>query len=464
MHSLAASSQRFRKSVVDQSIQRASGILHLGAHLGQEAQRYADAGKRAVWVEAIPAIHGRLKSKIEKFPNQLALCALLGDSDGALKRFHISNNDEGVSSSIFDFGPYGAGAESLWPQLSLNMVDRIDLPTVRLDTLLDSQRIDPRQYDCWVLDLQGAELLALQGAGQSLRHCRALLVEVSTVPVYEGGVLWPQLREWLAAAGFVPLWEPELPHDDVLFAPVVQEEAVFQDFRSEHYVRHNLARLTHLASLGLPLENRRVLEVGAGPGDHTGFYLERGCTVRVTDARPEILTILRRRFGGEARLETALLDMDDPPPPHSPQSDRVFDLVHCYGLLYHLQRPQPALAWLAARCSDLLVLETCVSYGSDPALNPVGEPAQHYSQSFHGMGCRPARVWVWDTLRALFPYVYVTSAQPAHEEFPLDWSQPPANPQGLSRSVFVASRHSLDGNPSLSPVLLQRHRALPDSH
>jgi hypothetical protein len=50
-----------------------------------------------------------------------------------------------------------------------------------------------------------------------LQHCRALLVEVSTVEVYRGGVLWPELQQYLGDAGFVPLWDPDSLHDDVLF-------------------------------------------------------------------------------------------------------------------------------------------------------------------------------------------------------------------------------------------------------
>ena len=52
----------------------------------------------------------------------------------------------------------------------------------------------------------------------------------------------------------------------------------------------------HLASLGLSLEGRRVLEVGAGVGHLSGFFLERGCDLVVTEGRPENVAELRRRF------------------------------------------------------------------------------------------------------------------------------------------------------------------------
>src|SRR5882762_5851252 len=58
-------------------------------------------------------------------------------------------------------------------------------------------------------------------------------------------------------------------------------------FHSLHYVRHNARRQEHLASLGLALQGRRVLEVGAGIGDHTTFFLDRGCSVLSVEPRLE---------------------------------------------------------------------------------------------------------------------------------------------------------------------------------
>src|SRR5882762_4963062 len=58
----------------------------------------------------------------------------------------------------------------------------------------------------------------------------------------------------------------------------------------------NAARQAHLASLGLELEHKQVLEVGAGIGLHTPFFLERGCKVLVTDGNPENVGEIRRRL------------------------------------------------------------------------------------------------------------------------------------------------------------------------
>jgi hypothetical protein len=49
-------------------------------------------------------------------------------------------------------------------------------------------------------------------------------------------------------------------------------------------------------SLGLPLARRRVLELGAGIGDHTTFFLDRDCEVCVSDGHAENVDFLRQRY------------------------------------------------------------------------------------------------------------------------------------------------------------------------
>jgi hypothetical protein len=211
------------------------------------------------------------------------------------------------------------------------------------------------------------------------------------------------------------------------------------DFWSAPYLRHTQRRLEHLASLGLPLAGRSVLEVGAGIGDHTSFFLDRGCRVIATDARPEHVKILRRRYPG---LVVHELDLDEPDATLPLEAE----IGYCYGVLYHLARPAEALAFLAQRCSSMLLVETCVSLGVEPVVNPVPEAARIPSQSVRGRGCRPTRPWVYQVLKNHYARVYLPTTQPWHEEFPLDWSI--AAPKGLIRAVFVAS-----ANPIEIPVL-----------
>lgn len=213
-----------------------------------------------------------------------------------------------------------------------------------------------------------------------------------------------------------------------------------RDFHAAEYLRHNQRRLEHLSTLGLSISHRRVLELGAGIGDHTSFFVDRGCEVVTSDGRAANVRILQRRY---PRLAVYLLDMDSP----SHEFSSPFEVVYCYGLLYHLRNPRTAIAYMARNCSGILLLETCVSFGRDVAINPVVERASVPSQAISGWGCRPTRYWLYAELRSQFAHVYLPTTQPWHEEFPTDWSSPP-RPNALTRAIFVASRMPL-ANPLL---------------
>jgi Methyltransferase domain len=206
-------------------------------------------------------------------------------------------------------------------------------------------------------------------------------------------------------------------------------------FWSHHYLRHNQRRQEHLASLDLPLAGRTVLEVGAGIGDHTTFFVDRTCAVTVTEPQAQNLAILRQRYPD---LDVRPLDLNDPP-----DEPIAVDVVYCYGLLYHLERPAEAIAWMASCARDMLLLETCVAAGEHDDIYPFFETPADPENAITGRGCRPTRAWVRRELATRFAHVYVPLTQPWHEEFPLDWTRPELSDRSLIRAVFIASRQPL---------------------
>ena len=227
--------------------------------------------------------------------------------------------------------------------------------------------------------------------------------------------------------------------------------AAWRDFRGLHYLRHNARRQEHLASLGLNLQDRSVLELGAGIGDHTTYFLDRGCTVTSVEPRPEncqlfgMLMQERAETGYAAAVRSRILRADAIS--FEAMVPETFEVVYCYGLLYHVDDPAAVLAAAARKCRDLLLLETWVSFGNHEAINPVPEDAAMASQAISAMGCRPTRPWIFNRLKAAFAHVYMPRTQPAHEEFPLDWTARTPSPWP-TRAIFIASRRPLD-NPLL---------------
>src|SRR4051812_21709707 len=96
---------------------------------------------------------------------------------------------------------------------------------------------------------------------------------------------------------------PEAP------SPAVRKPEPLGEFNSWHYIRHNQRRQEHLASLNLPIPGKTVLEIGAGIGDHTHFFINRDCKAVVTEGRAENVEILKRRYSDK---EVHQLDMEQP--------------------------------------------------------------------------------------------------------------------------------------------------------
>jgi FkbM family methyltransferase len=52
----------------------ARGVIHIGAHEGQELQQYLDMGtKKVVLIEANPQVFKKLQEAVEKFPEVIPL-------------------------------------------------------------------------------------------------------------------------------------------------------------------------------------------------------------------------------------------------------------------------------------------------------------------------------------------------------------------------------------------------------
>jgi FkbM family methyltransferase len=80
---------------------------------------------------------------------------------------------------------------------------KIEVDVVRLDDWAMREGIEKLDF-LW-LDLQGYELEALKGAERLLLKVSAIHVEVSHRQLYEGGVLYPELKHWLQQRGFNPV-------------------------------------------------------------------------------------------------------------------------------------------------------------------------------------------------------------------------------------------------------------------
>jgi len=221
----------------------------------------------------------------------------------------------------------------------------------------------------------------------------------------------------------------------------------FDVFDSPDAFLINRARLEHLASLGLPLGGKSVLDVGCGVGHLSSFFAERGCRVMCVDARPGNLGRLKALYP-DREIRVADVEVD------SLADIGHFDVVFCYGLLYHCENPIAALRNMASCCRELLLLETVISDHPKPILQLVDEPAETKNQAVSGLGCRPSPAFIATALTRLgFSFIYATNNQPDFPDFHFEWKSDCAWQRGghLLRRILVASRTQLN-NPHLTPL------------
>lgn len=196
-------------------------LVHVGAHLAQERRKYEAHGFREIlWIEGSPATYRRLRAVLVEHAiarrggttpaRHRAVCALLTDRAGDEVDFREFSND-GMSSSLFSAT---AASKARWPDLH-ETGRRERLKTQTLDQVLADHGF-AHPTDVLVLDTQGAELLVLNGAQDTLPTVKAVISEVSTVPYYDGGVLFPELNAFLEEHGFRAIGQPP-NHGDVLF-------------------------------------------------------------------------------------------------------------------------------------------------------------------------------------------------------------------------------------------------------
>jgi FkbM family methyltransferase len=191
-------SRRLRRAFTpwpDRFLRKCKAIIHVGANDGSERDLYARYSLSVLWVEALPHVFQTLKENLRAYPKQSAINALLTDSEGKIYDFNVSNNS-GLSSSIYDF----AGHKELWPDVSFTRT--IQLRSRTLPSILHDTGCSLADFDALILDVQGAELLVLAGAGEALTELRFIKAEGSDFEAYRGACTLNTLSTFLTELGF----------------------------------------------------------------------------------------------------------------------------------------------------------------------------------------------------------------------------------------------------------------------
>ncbi|CAE8709367.1 unnamed protein product [Polarella glacialis] len=234
----------------------------------------------------------------------------------------------------------------------------------------------------------------------------------------------------------------------------------------QQYQRLNMRQLEHLATLGLPLAGRSVLELGARSGQLTSFFTDRGCKVTVVEPRHGNLLLLRKKlakrlmFPDPSRVTLLSMDLEKDMPA---------------GRYLSIRSDKEFLDRLAAQVGDILILETVVAWNSsywsdeDPRALSMGLASRVQRLSRRAIFeilksrfplhdvipifpfCVAPALFVFEGSSALMQvahvayspslrHTYVPRSQPSHSSYPTDWGSEESNREGFGERRALGGR------------------------
>jgi FkbM family methyltransferase len=181
-----------------------TGVIHVGAHRGEEIHQYEDLGvKQVIWVEPNPEIF----KEMEVFLNDASASV-----ESSAFEYAASNSDHEEVDFHLYYGPDAGwlvgnkGCSSLLKakgRFESWHKETIKVETITIDTLIEENEYTISDFQLLNLDVQGAELMALEGASNTLDNVNYISTEATwDNPDYIGNVMYDELKAFLESKGF----------------------------------------------------------------------------------------------------------------------------------------------------------------------------------------------------------------------------------------------------------------------
>lgn len=151
--------------------------------------------------EANPVSYNVCLENTEGYDSITVINEAVNDYDGLCKFYPM---DKEKTITTWEDGNQGASslyrANGQYDFIEKYVQYEIEVPCTRLDTFCERNDID--KIDIIWMDLQGAELKALQSLGSLLDTVQIIHTELEMNPMYEGQCLFSDVNEYLTNNGF----------------------------------------------------------------------------------------------------------------------------------------------------------------------------------------------------------------------------------------------------------------------
>ena len=177
-------------SIVNKYNMKISGVLHIGAHFGEENGVYNDLGiQKRIFFEPLSSNFRVLKNNIGE--NYTLMNIALGNENKKIS-MNVETANGGQSSSI------------LRPVLHLTQYPHIKFETTEEVEMkrLDDLNLDLSEFNFINIDVQGYELEVFKGAEKTLHNIDYIMSEINRDEVYQNCARIEQLIDFLSPYGF----------------------------------------------------------------------------------------------------------------------------------------------------------------------------------------------------------------------------------------------------------------------
>jgi len=171
-------------------------ICIVGTYLGNEVpymlRRYPNAD--FTLFECSPRYLEKLRKRFGNNPRVTIIGKAASDQIGSLTFYETSLRGSGSVLPLGDLARASYGAEQR---------EKVTVETTTLDT--EFAHLSETGLDCLWIDVQGAEMLVLNGATELLNRADSVFIEVSRKPdLYQGGAVMGEITSFLLPYGLEP--------------------------------------------------------------------------------------------------------------------------------------------------------------------------------------------------------------------------------------------------------------------
>jgi FkbM family methyltransferase len=162
-----------------------AGIIHIGAHYGEEICDYIDNGiNDIILFEPLIDNFNILEQNVKNLnANIQGYQVALGSNPGSVTMYVSSNEKQ--SSSI------------LKPKVHLTHHPNVSFPSTEVVEVKTLDQFETYNFNFINMDVQGYELEVLKGASKTLMHIDYVYCEVNRDEVYENNAFIEQIDEYL---------------------------------------------------------------------------------------------------------------------------------------------------------------------------------------------------------------------------------------------------------------------------